>query len=77
MFNDPEYVTSVMGYWVHVTKEGGGTLGKRYEGDWTVSVIDGDVFLLDNEILYTGTPKNHEEVAEMAYDYAMYYAGEH
>ena len=77
MFDDPEYTTHVMGFLVHVTKDGGGTLGRRYHGTWTVTVMDGDVYLMDNEIMVTGTAKNHEEVAEIAYDYAMYYMAHH
>lgn len=71
MFNDPEYVTWITGYWVHVSKFNGGTLGESYSGYWEVTVMDGDVYLSDNDLLFTDTPKTHKEVARMAYDIVM------
>jgi hypothetical protein len=56
--------------YVSVSKVGGGTRGKAYEGDWTVTLVRNGAVIFDQEILRTGTPKMHHEVAEMAVDYA-------
>lgn len=61
-----EYKTRVKGFVVLVSKDDGGTVGDRYAGTWTVTVINGTVFILDNAYLYTNTPKTHEEVAKLA-----------
>jgi hypothetical protein len=66
----PEYCTTIHGWLVAVDKDGGGTLGKEYTGTWTVSVMNGPVYVLDNAILNTGTPKTHEQVARLAYEFA-------
>lgn len=47
---------------ITVDKTGGGTLGSSYTGQWVVGWFhDGD--LMSMEILTTGMPKTHEEVA--------------
>lgn len=65
-----EYTTRVLGWPVAVDKDGGGTLGKAYEGTWTVSVMNGPVYVLDGAEIHTGTPKTHQEVARLAYEFA-------
>jgi hypothetical protein len=66
----PEYTTTIEGWPVSVDKDGGGTPGRAYDGTWTVSVQNGPEFVVDREELRTGTPKTHEQVARMAYDFA-------
>ena len=68
--NAHEYTHTIEGFRVYVDKNGGGTLGKAYEGTWTVSVQNGPVWVLDNDTLTTGTPKTHAEVARMAVEFA-------
>lgn len=55
---------------VSVTKVGGGTLGQTYDGEWTVTVLRDGVTVCDQEVMRTGTPKTHHEIAEMAVDFA-------
>lgn len=68
-----EYSTTIYGWLVTVDKDGGGTLGRAYEGDWTVTVQNGPEYVLDRETLHTGTPKTHADVACMAYEFAAEY----
>lgn len=56
---------------VSVDKVGGGTRGKAYDGDWTVTLLRNGRVIFDAERLTTGTPKMHHEVAEMAVDFAI------
>lgn len=67
---DAEYVTTIGGLAIEVSKDGGGTPGSAYEGEWTVTVRNGDSFVFDNEKLRTGMPKTHEQVAQLAYKFA-------
>ena len=53
-----------------VDKDGGGTLGRAYDGTWTVSVMNGPEYVMDREELRTGTPKTHRQVARMAVEFA-------
>lgn len=66
----PEYCTTIHGWPVAVDKDGGGTLGHAYDGTWTVSVMNGPEYVVDNEELRTGTPKTHAQVARMAFEFA-------
>ena len=61
----PEYSTINDGLYIEVDKVGGGTVGRRYEGDWQVTAKDGDTVIL-YDVISTGTPKSHAEVAQMA-----------
>lgn len=70
MENEHEYATTIYGWNVTVSKDGGGTLGRAYEGTWTVSVQNGPEYILDGDELRTGTPKTHAQVARLAYDFA-------
>lgn len=54
---------------VEVSKVGGGTLGRRYEGDWEVTVAINGVIVID-DVITTGTPKNHPQVADLALEFA-------
>lgn len=65
-----EYSTTIHGWPVTVDKDGGGTLGRSYDGTWTVTVQNGPEYVVDGEELRTGTPKTHAQVARMAYEFA-------
>lgn len=54
---------------VEVSKVGGGILGKKYEGDWEVTVTIENVVVID-DVITTGTPKNHPQVADLALEFA-------
>lgn len=77
-----EYTTGVCtdGTWdadvtVELSKVGGGTVGKAYEGVWVYRVSDADdSTLMEGADLHTGTPKTHAEVALIVYDF---YEAEH
>ena len=64
-----EYFTRIDGFEISVDKVGGGTLGRSYVGEWEVTVQNGPVYELDNDMMVTGTPKTHSEVARMAANY--------
>lgn len=54
------------GYTAYVSKVGGGTLGKKYEGAWLVRVYAENgvaSFLEMEEVFTTGTPHSHKWVA--------------
>ncbi len=68
--DEPEYTTTIGGLNVLVDKDGGGTIGRAYVGTWTVSVLNGPVFVLDNSELRTGMPKTHAQVARLAAEFA-------
>lgn len=54
---------------VEVSKVDGGTLGKKYEGDWEVTVTIENVVVID-DVITTDTPKNHPQVADLALEFA-------
>lgn len=70
---DFEYVQDFNddGYIVYVSKVGGGTLGRSYEGAWLYRIADkwGDWF--DDDVMHTGTPWQHSTVAAAVLEYAM------
>lgn len=70
IMEEHEYTVTIKGLLVGVSKSGGGTLGKRYEGNWTVTVKNGPVFVYDNEVLHTGMRKTHVQVAQLAFEFA-------
>ena len=65
-----EYVHTIHGMRVQVDKVGRGTLGKAYEGRWSVTVTVGPIYVYDNDELITGTAKTHHDVAVMAAEFA-------
>lgn len=65
-----EYTTTVDGMRVQVDKVGGGTVGRAYEGRWSVTVHNGPVLAYDSEELTTGAPKTHAQVAFIAAEFA-------
>lgn len=52
-----------------VTKVGGGTVGKKYDGDWEVTVTDGGTVVLD-DVITIGVPVYFYEVADLADEFA-------
>lgn len=67
-----EYTETINGVWITVDKIGGGTLGRSYDGDWTVSAgftdFEGER-IYDAETLRTGTAKSHKQVAKITATY--------
>lgn len=57
-----------------VFKVGGGTVGESYDGYWDAAISyrgetewqTGETF---SEKIYTGTPKTHEEIVDLAMDF--------
>lgn len=68
--NEPEYTAAIGGLSITVDKVGGGTLGRAYEGNWTITVSNGPDYVYDSDTLHTGTPKTHAEVARIASTFA-------
>jgi hypothetical protein len=66
----PEYCTTLFGWLVAVDKDGGGTVGNAYDGTWTVSVMNGPEYLLDNHMVGPPGLRTHEQTARLAYEYA-------
>jgi hypothetical protein len=56
-------------YVIRVDKVGGGTLGRRYDGDWEITVSRSATVVLD-DVITTGTPKTHREVSDLAQEFA-------
>lgn len=56
---------------VRISKVGGGTVGRAYEGRWHYRVrpADGRKILAEGDDLNTGTPKTHREAAEILLDF--------
>lgn len=54
---------------VGVTKTGGGTIGRSYEGSWEYHVVDNGEHVFCGDNLYTGMPKTHSEVATLVCDF--------
>lgn len=54
---------------VHVSKIGGGTLGKAYDGAWEYAILQRHVsgwdVIASGSDITTGTPKAHADVAQM------------
>lgn len=63
---------------VEVSKVGGGTVGRRYQGAWKYRITQGNGVLFEYEELRTGRPHTHEEVARIAWGFQdeTYDAGE-
>lgn len=66
-----EYTTTEGLLVITVDKIGGGTVGRSYDGDWEVTVSEPAMMVLD-DVITTGTPKTHREVAELATEFAEY-----
>lgn len=70
------YTDSQYGVTIQVEKLGGGTLGKKYDGIWRyiATHTNTDEEITRGQDYETGTPKEHDEVAEelAAYVVEMY-----
>jgi hypothetical protein len=64
-----EYVGTINGLSVTVDKVGGGTLGRAYEGNWTVSISKGERVFFNAANVRTGTARTHHEVASLAVEF--------
>lgn len=54
---------------LEIQKWGGGTLGKRYDGDWYIVLTDKEGRPVFDDTLRTGTPKTHAEVDVIAMEF--------
>jgi hypothetical protein len=70
-----EYADTIMDdsfeheYRVFVSKVGGGTVGKKYAGDWIVRIYnDHNEVIVQTADLHTGSFKRHADVALEALD---------
>lgn len=54
---------------LEIQKIGGGTLGRKYQGDWYVVLTDRNGRPLFDDRLRTGTPKTHMEAADITMDF--------
>jgi len=56
-------------YHVSISKTGGGTVGRRYDGDWSYAIRSQNYrgkLLMFGSDLSTGNPSTHREAAELA-----------
>lgn len=51
---------------VEITKAGGGTVGRRYSGDWKVRITQKGKVICDDVMRYNARPLTHEEAAREA-----------
>lgn len=64
-----EFATLILDLRVAVSKVGGGTVGRKYTGDWVYEIRRGSHtgrVLMHGRDLHTGTPKTHAEAAKLA-----------
>lgn len=54
---------------VEISKAGGGTVGKRYQGTWSYRITQNGKVVAEGDDLRTGTPKTHEEAARIAWEF--------
>lgn len=57
------------GHVIEISKAGGGTLGRRYDGYWDVVIYDRRGGIAMDDKITTGTPKTHAEMEEIAFDF--------
>jgi hypothetical protein len=65
-----EYKARIHGLDVWIDKAGGGTVGREYDGSWFATVMNGPVYVLDEDVIVTGSPRTHAQVAVIAADFA-------
>ena len=68
MWERHEFVAEGHGFMLGVDKVGGGTLGREYTGDWTVTVYDVCSARLEDFTVGTGMPHNHAWVGDFVLD---------
>jgi hypothetical protein len=54
---------------VEISKTGGGTVGKRYQGTWSYRITSNGKVVAEGDDLRTGRPHTHEEVARLAWGF--------
>jgi hypothetical protein len=54
---------------VEISKAGGGTVGKRYQGTWSYRITQNGKVVAEGDDLRTGMPKTHEEAARIAWGF--------
>lgn len=52
---------------VEISKAGGGTVGKRYQGLWNYRITSNGKVVAEGDGLRTGSPATHEEAARIAW----------
>lgn len=63
---------------VEISKVGGGTPGRRYQGTWSYRITDKGRVVAEGDDLTISTPKTHEEAARIAWGFQdAAYAAEH
>jgi hypothetical protein len=63
---------------VEISKAGGGTVGRRYQGFWSYRITSNGKVVAEGEELHTGMPRTHEEAARIAWSFQDdEYAAEH
>ena len=67
------YTDSRYGVTIQVEKLGGGTLGKKYDGIWRyiATHTNSGEEITRGQDYETGTPRTHDEVAEILADYVI------
>lgn len=71
MYED-EFTAEIDGLRVYINKVGGGTVGRKYTGDWTERVERLDGSFVTEGVFTTGTPWTHEMVAMEVTQYCGY-----
>jgi hypothetical protein len=54
---------------IEINKRGGGTLGRKYDGDWDVVIYSRHGEAVLDDVIKTGTPKTHAEVDTLAFEF--------
>jgi hypothetical protein len=52
---------------VEISKAGGGTVGKRYQGLWSYRITSQGKMVAEGDDLRTGSPATHEQAARIAW----------
>lgn len=63
------YVDDLTEFTVHISKVGGGTIGRSYEGEWEFEVLNSDGSVIHESYFYTGMPKTHSQAAKIVVSY--------
>lgn len=69
MANEYEWACSTNGVTLCVRKVGGGTLGRRYAGQWDYALFRNGQLAVEGNDLHTGAPKTHYEAVEELIDF--------
>jgi hypothetical protein len=69
--DEHEFTIDYFGGNVGVSKVGGGTIGRAYEGFWHYTIVPDQGEVITGSDLFTGTPKNHQEAADLVLDFTF------